>query len=81
MHKHSVNIILEIYKARDDIYAAVIAKNIGAVWTYTVGLIQKLIAAGLVNFEKVGVYKRLVLTQKGIEVAEKLDKIMSTLKS
>ena len=71
--------IIELKKAKNDAYAAAIAKSVDCTYSHAVKILQEMQKAGLVNFEKQGRLKILSLTKTGLDVAEKIDGIRTIL--
>jgi len=71
--------IINLLRKNNDMYASSLAKVVDCTYSHVVKVLQEMQKAGLVTFEKRGRLKVLVLTKKGTEVANLMDKLVSTL--
>jgi DNA-binding MarR family transcriptional regulator len=71
--------LVELKNAKSEVYASSLAKQIDCTYSHVVKILQEMEKEGLINFEKQGRLKLLTLTQKGDQVAEKIDHIRTVL--
>ncbi len=64
---------------KSDIYASSLAKQIDCTYSHVVKILQDMLDADLITFDKQGRLKLLTLTKKGQEVAEHIEKIRELL--
>jgi predicted transcriptional regulator len=71
--------LVGLKNAKSEIYASSLAKQIDCTYSHVVKILQAMEKAGLINFDKQGRLKLLNLTKKGMDVADNIDKIRTTL--
>lgn len=71
--------LIQLLHKSNDVYASSLAKTVDCTYSHVVKVLQEMQKAGLVTFEKQGRLKVLVLTKKGEEIAEFIDKIRTSL--
>jgi len=71
--------LVALLNKTNEIYASSLAKIVDCTYSHVVKILQEMNKAGLVDFEKQGRLKVLTLTQKGEEVAKRIDQIRNLL--
>jgi predicted transcriptional regulator len=71
--KKPVKSLLLLKRAKEPMYATVIAKNIDTTYAHTLRILSKLEKLGLIRFEKAGRIKLVRLTRVGEKSAEVLE--------
>ena len=71
--------LVELKNAKGEIYASSIAKQVDCTYSHVVKILQEMQKAGLISFQKQGRLKLLTLTQKGKDVAKRVDEINNIL--
>ena len=71
--------LVGLKNAKSEIYASSLAKQIDCTYSHVVKILQAMEKAGLINFDKQGRLKLLSLTKKGMDVADNIDKIRTSL--
>ncbi len=71
--------LISLKNAKEGIYASSLAKQIDCTYSHVVKILQEMEKAGLINFEKKGRLKLLILTKKGQEISEYVDNIRTYL--
>ena len=71
--------LVELVNHSGDMYASTLAKVVDCTYSHVVKILQEMNKAGLLNFEKRGRLKILILTKKGEEVAKNIKNIYTTL--
>lgn len=69
--------LVELMNAKGELYASSLAKKIDCTYSHVVKVLQEMENAGLINFDKQGRLKLLILTKSGNDVAECIEKIRS----
>ncbi len=72
-------LLLNLKNSKNEIYASTVAKSIDCTYSHVVKILQEMEQAKLVSFNKQGRLKLLTLTKKGLEVAEMIEKLRSSL--
>ncbi len=62
-----------------DSYASQISKDVDCTYSHTVKLLNEMNKLGLVNFERKGRLKLVVLTTRGFDLANRLDTLVRNL--
>ncbi len=78
MHEKPVGIILGL-KGTEGKYASILAKETDCTYTHTLKILDIFHKYGLVEFEKEGRIKRVVLTEKGGDIAHELEGLVRHL--
>ena len=71
--------LVELRNAKAEIYASSLAKNVDCTYSHVVKILQEMEREGIINFDKQGRLKLLLLTKKGEQVADAIDKIRNSL--
>jgi predicted transcriptional regulator len=71
--------LVNLYNTKTEIYASSLAKVVDCTYSHVVKILQQMQKEGIVNFEKRGRLKVLTLTNKGKDIAEKIDRIGNAL--
>ncbi|MBW3020370.1 hypothetical protein KY334_03660 [Candidatus Woesearchaeota archaeon] len=71
--------LVELMNAKGELYASSLAKKIDCTYSHVVKVLQEMEDSGLINFDKQGRLKLLILTKSGKDVAESIEKIRSYL--
>ncbi len=74
-----VMMLVELKNAQNEMYASTLAKKVDCTYSHVVKILQEMNKSGIIAFEKQGRLKILTLTKKGVEIAESLDKVRTTL--
>ena len=74
-------LLAELYKSRngDDLYGSTIAKKIDCTYSHVVKILQIVEGYDLVEFNRSGRLKLVNLTDKGEEIAKKIEEIRTML--
>ncbi|MBN1924127.1 MAG: winged helix-turn-helix transcriptional regulator [Nanoarchaeota archaeon] len=70
-------ILIKIYSCSKKCYASTIAKEVDCTYSHTVRIIQILEKNKLLDFEKKGRIKSIILTKKGRKIAETIKKLIT----
>lgn len=76
-----VMMLVELRNAgtQNPMYASTLAKKVDCTYSHVVKILQEMNKSGIVAFQKQGRLKILTLTKKGLEIADHLDKVRTTL--
>lgn len=72
-HEKPVMMLINLKNSKTTIYASTLAKQVDCTYSHVIKMLEEMQKAGLVNFDKKGRLKLLTLTNKGRDVAEKLE--------
>ena len=72
--------ILLVLKYNDGVSMTYVSKKADLTFSQTVKVLGKMEKLGLVSFEKIGRIKLTYLTEKGKEVAQRVEELMKSLK-
>lgn len=72
-----VKMLLLVYESKNALYASTVAKKTGFTYTHVNEVLASMEKEGLLDFERHGRLKILVLTEKGKKLAEELQRIAS----
>ncbi len=64
--------LVELLESDEELYASALAKAVDCTYSHVVKVLQQMNDAGLLEFDKRGRLKILILTDKGEEVAENI---------
>ncbi|MDY6776844.1 MAG: MarR family winged helix-turn-helix transcriptional regulator [Candidatus Nanohaloarchaea archaeon] len=81
LQKKPARILVGIYRGDDSKYASVLSKEADCTYSHTVKILDKFEGQGLVEFSKEGRKKLIDLTERGAELAERLDGFMKAMES
>jgi len=73
------NMLVELRKKSKNKYGSTLAKDVDCTYSHAVKILQEMEKARLVNFEKNGRIKTIVLTENGHRIAEYIEKIREIL--
>ncbi len=71
--------LVQLKNAKASIYASSLAKSIDCTYSHVVKILQQMEKSQLINFDKQGRLKLLSLTDKGEEIANKIEQIRAML--
>lgn len=70
LNKKPVRIIVSLSHRTTDNYASAVSREVDATYSHTIKVLQKMKDFDLVQFQKKGRKKEIVLTEKGEDIAE-----------
>ena len=71
--------LIYLLQKNGEVYASSLAKQVDCTYSHVVKVLQDMQRAGLVTFEKKGRLKVLILTKKGLEIAQQIDSVANAL--
>ncbi|MCF7872432.1 winged helix DNA-binding protein [Candidatus Woesearchaeota archaeon] len=71
--------LVKLRGATNEVYASSLAKQVDCTYSHVVKILQEMEKANIVSFKKEGRLKILQLTDKGKEIADHVEQIMSKL--
>ena len=74
-------VLVKLESSSKEEYASVIAKQVDCTYSHTVRILQLFAKKGLVDFQRKGRIKAVVLSKEGRKMARTLKKLISQLKS
>jgi len=77
--KKPAMILVELKKGTKSKYGSILAKQVDCTYSHAVKILQEMEKARLVNFEKQGRIKTIVLTENGNKIAEAIERIKELL--
>lgn len=72
-------ILMKLHRCQKQCYASVVAKEVDCTYSHTIRIIKILEKNKLLEFEKLGRIKTIVLTKKGKKIAETLKKLITNI--
>jgi len=77
--KKPLELLLELKREKKETYGSKISRNIKCTYSHTIKLLQKLEDMGIIHRKKAGRKSLLILTKKGKEITDYLNKIVKKL--
>ena len=77
--KKPAMLLLSLKKDAKSRYGSVLAKEVDCTYSHTVKILQEMEKAKLVVFQKQGRIKTIALTEKGMKIAESIQRIKDLL--
>ncbi|RLI98425.1 MAG: hypothetical protein DRO99_00720 [Candidatus Aenigmatarchaeota archaeon] len=66
-------ILLGLHTSDDPVYVTILSKEANCTYSHTIKILDALKEMGIVDFEKKGRIKQVVLTEEGAEIAKHMD--------
>lgn len=78
LQKIPTKILVELKESHEPTYTSQISKSVDCTYSHTVKVLDEMHALGLIEFERNGRLKLVKLTNKGNQLAQKIDKLINT---
>ncbi len=72
-------LLVHLLNSKHELYASSVAKAIDCTYSHVVKILQEMEKADLIHFQRTGRLKLLSLTEKGRDIAQRIDKIRNLL--
>ncbi|MDY6761513.1 MAG: winged helix DNA-binding protein [Candidatus Nanohaloarchaea archaeon] len=79
LHRKPARILVGITRGEDRKYASVLSKEADCTYSHTVKILDQFEERGLIEFTKEGRKKLIELTDRGEEIASRMDSLMRTI--
>ena len=79
LREKPARILIGLKTAKGNVYATLLSKEADCTYSHTIKILNLFKALGIVEFEKQGRIKKVVLTEQGLEVAQTLEALAKKL--
>ncbi len=79
LHRKPARILVGITRGEDRKYASVLSKEADCTYSHTVKILDQFEEKGLIEFTKEGRKKLIELTDRGEEIASRMDNLMRSI--